>query len=205
MPSGNNSRDSQKIFSPELMMASSNNRPTDWKYSSNPTEMDKLELCKRILQDNFPTHVGDGAKNTFNSRLSKCFEEKITGKKIRIGIDYKLKFPNLNDYESINQITSQLNGLQNINDEQLKERIDIILENLNNKEAFKHYMGFYPKTPPGSRESSPERGDARESSPGALSRGPFSPAGSMTPPSSISGGAFFSRSPSSISTDSEIR
>ncbi|MFZ9181006.1 MAG: hypothetical protein ACO201_03970 [Rickettsiales bacterium] len=208
VPSENNSRDSQKIFSPELMMASSNNKPTYWKFPSNPTEIDKLELCKRILKDNFPTDEGDDAKNTFNRRLSEYFK-KIIEKKAIIGIDCKLKFSNQDDDKSINQIASQLNGLQNINDEQLKERIDIILENLNNKEAFKHYMGFYPKTPPGSRESSPERGSGRESSPGALPRGPFSPAGSMTPPFSISrGGAFFSRSPSSISTistDSQIR
>ncbi|MFZ9470198.1 MAG: hypothetical protein ACO26G_04010, partial [Rickettsiales bacterium] len=166
-----------------------------------------LELCKRILKDNFPTYEGDDAKNTFNRRLSEYFK-KIIEKKAIIGIDHKLKFPNLNDCESKNQIVSQLNSLQNINDEQLKERIDIILENLNNKEAFKHYMGFYPKTSSNSRESSPGMDSSRESSPGTLSRGPFSPAGSMTPPSSISGGAFFSRSPSSISTistDSQIR
>ena len=197
VPSGNNSRDSQKIFSPELMMASSKITSTDWKYSSNPTEMDKFELCKRILKDSFPTDEGDDAKNTFNSRLSKCFEEKITGKKIRIGIDHKLKFSNLDDDESINQIAFQLNGLQNINDEQLKERINIILDNLDNKEAFDYYMGLYPKTPSGSRESSPGMDSSRESSPGTLSRGPFSPAGSMTPPSSISPrGLSFSKPPS---------
>jgi len=197
MSFGNQSSGSQKIFSPELMMASSKITSTDWKYSSNPTEMDKFELCKRILKDSFPTDEGDDAKNTFNSRLSKCFEEKITGKKIRIGIDHKLKFSNLDDDESINQIAFQLNGLQNINDEQLKERINIILDNLDNKEAFDYYMGLYPKTPSGSRESSPGMDSSRESSPGTLSRGLFSPAGSMTPPSSISPrGLSFSKPPS---------
>ena len=207
VPSKNNqSSISQKVFAPELMDVDSKKKRTDWKFFSNPTEMDKLELCKRILQDNFPTHVGDGAKNTFNIRLSKCFEEKIIGKEKKIGTDLKLKFQNLNDDESKNLIASVLNGLQCINDEQLKQRIEIILENLDNKEAFNYYMDLFPKTSSNSRESSPGMDSRRESSPGILPRGQYSPAGSMTPPSATSKGiAVFLRSPSSISTDSEIR
>ena len=192
-PENNNSSGSQNVFSPELMMASFKNEPTKWKFFSNPTEMDKLELCKRILQDNFPTHVGDGAKNTFNIRLSKCFEEKIIGKEKKIGTDLKLKFQNLNDDESKNLIASQLNGLQCINDEQLKKRIEIILENLDNKEAFNYYMDLFPKTSSNSRESSLEMGSSR----GILSRGPYSPASSMSPANSR-GGKFFTRPPSNL-------
>lgn len=190
----NQSSISQTVFAPELMDVSSKNERTDWKLSK-PTEIDKLELCKRILQNNFPKDEGDNAKNTFIHRLNSHLKPKM------IGTDLKLKFPNLNDNESINIIASQLNGLQNINDEQLKERIDIILKNLDNKEAFNCYMDLNPKTHSSSRQSSPE---SLESSP-RLTRGLFSPAGSMTPPSSISEGrAVFLRSPSSISTNSEI-
>lgn len=182
-------------------MASFKNEPTKWKFPSNPTEMDKLELCIRILKDNFPTDEGDdeSKKEEFIKKLNQIL-------KINTGVCGKFKLQNGDGAKNISNIASQLNGLQKINDEELKERIDIILENLDNKEAFNHYMGFYPKTSSNSRESSPRMDSSRESSPGILPRGPYSPAGSMTPPSATSKGiAVFLRSPSSISTDSEIR
>ncbi len=176
----NQSSGSQKLFSPELKMASSSfpTRPVDHIFFKTYKQTDKLELCKRILKDSFPTDEGDDAKNTFNTRLSKCFEEK----KFRIfGADFKLRFQNLNDdEESKNLIASELNGLQKINYEELKERIDIILENLNNKAAFNYYMNYYPKTPSSSREGSPEIVFSRES-PVGMTKGPYLPARFMTP------------------------
>ena len=169
----NQSSGSQKVFSPELIMASNKNEPTKWKFFSNPTEMDKLELCKRILKDSFPS---DNESN--KKKFIKKLEDNLKKKK---GVGGKCKLKNGDYLQNINNINYQLNGLQNINDEQLKERIDIILENLNNKEAFEHYMNFYPKTPSSSREGSPEIVFSRESPPGKMTRELYLPARFMTP------------------------
>ena len=174
----NNSSGSQNVFSPE------------WKFFSNPTEMDKLELCKRILNDNFPSD-DESKKKEFKKKLNQFL-------KIDTGVCGKLKLQNGDGAVNILNIASQLNGLQKINDEELKERIDIILENLDNKEAFNHYMGFYPKTSSNSRESSLGMDSSRESSPGILPRGLYSPASSMSPANS-SGRLSFTVPPSKLS------
>ena len=187
----NQSSNSQTVFAPELMMHSSSfpARSVDHIFSKTYKQTDKLELCKRILNDNFSSD-DESKKEEFIKKLNQFL-------KINTGVCGKLKLQNGDGAKNISNIASQLNGLQKINDEELKERIDIILENLDNKEAFNHYMGFYPKTSSNSRESSPGMDSSRESSPGILPRGPYSPAGSMSPANSR-GGKFFTRPPSNL-------